>query len=215
MLLVEFDDSSYRRAWRKLKRVTKKARYYGVDCRPMSSFGQQQQVERLREATSFIVTDTSGRKKRPVVGLEDAQLPLEQLDDFYRSATELFRKLQLTFGAWGNIGLGQLRVVPKLSLDDIASRRRYFRLLEAYFGLVRKHGGQTSTFHNDGRLRGPYLKQGLDKDLYKLQCEIKKLFDPKNLLNAGVKFDADSATNLKQLKHYQGWGQFYQHLPRL
>ena len=215
VLLVEFDDSSYRRAWRKLKRVVKKARYYGADCRPMSSFAQQQQVERLREATSFILTDTSGRKKRPIVGLEDAQLPLEQLDDFYRSATELFRKLQLTFGAWGNIGLGQLRVVPKLSLDDIASRRRYFRLLEAYFGLVRQHGGQTSTFHNDGRLRGPYLKQGLDKDLYKLQREIKKLFDPKNLLNAGVKFDADSATNLKQLKHYQGWGQFYQRLPRL
>ncbi len=215
VLLVEFDDSSYRRAGRKLKRVTKKARYYGVDCRPMSSFAQQQQVERLREATSFILTDTSGRKKRPVIGMEDAQLPLEQLDDFYRSATELFRKLQLTFGAWGNIGLGQLRVVPKLSLDDIASRRRYFRLLEAYFSLVRKHGGQTSIFHNDGRLRGPYLKQGLDKDLYKLQREIKKLFDPKNLLNAGVKFDADSATNLKQLKHYQGWGQFYQHLPRL
>lgn len=215
VLLVEFDDHSYRRAWRKLKRVTKKARYYGVDCRVMSSFAQQQQVERLRQSTSFILTDVSTSGSRPVMGFEDVQLPLEQFEDFYRQAGELFRKSRLNFAAWGNIGQGQLRLVPRINLDDMAGRRRYLKLLESYLKLARQHGGQSNTFHNDGRLRGPYLKQELDSDLYDIQMEIKKIFDPNKLLNAGVKFDADKADNLKRLKNQRGWGRFYQRLPRL
>ena len=215
VLLIEFDDPSYRRAWRKLKRVAKKARYYEVDCRPMPTFADQQQVERLRQATSFILTDTTGRSGRPVVGFEDVRLPLEQFDDFYRAATEMFRKSRLTFATWGNIGLGQLRTFPKLSLDDLAARRRYLKLLDAYFKLVRQHSGQIGVFHNDGRLRGPQLKSSLDPGLYDIQLEIKNLFDPNNLLNAGVKFDANPDANLKQLKHQQGWGRLYQRLPRL
>ena len=215
VLLVEFDDHSYRRAWRKLKRVTKKARYYGVDCRVMSSFAQQQQVERLRGATSFILTDVSSSGNRPVLGFEDVQLPLEQFEDFYRQAGEMFRKARLNFTAWGSIGLGQLRLAPKMSLNDVAGRRRYLKLLESYLKLAYQHGGQSNTFHNDGRLRGPYLKQELDPDLYNIQLEVKNIFDPNNLLNAGVKFDADKADNLKRLKHQRGWGRFYQQLPRL
>lgn len=215
VLLVEFDDHSYRRAWRKLKKVTKKARYYGVDCRVMSSFAQQQQVERLRGATSFILTDVSSSGNRPVMGFEDAQVPLEQFEDFYRQAGEMFRKSRLNFAAWGNIGQGQLRLAPKLNLDDMAGRRRYLKLLESYLKLVRQHGGQSNTFHNDGRLRGPYLKQELEPDLYDIQKEIKNIFDPNNLLNPGVKFGADKADNLKRLKQQRGWGRFYQQLPRL
>ena len=215
VLLVEFDDHSYRRIWRKLKRVAKKARYYGVDCRVMSSFVQQQQVERLRQATSFILTDVAASGSRPVMGFEDVQLPLEQFEDFYRQAAEMFRKSRLNFAAWGNIGLGQLRLAPKLNLDEAAGRRRYLKLLESYLKLARQHGGQSNTFNNDGRLRGAYLKSELEPDLYEIQLEIKNLFDPSGLLNPGVKFGADKADNLKHLKHQRGWGRFYQQLPRL
>ena len=214
VLLLEFDNYRHRQAWRRLRRAMKAARYYDVSCQVMSSDRQQQQFERLRDGPSFILADTS-RGTRPLPGIEDVHVPLEQMVDFYEAAAELFKKNRLGFMSWGNIGLGQIRVWPKINLQETTGQNRYMKLVDAYFKLVADHGGQTNCFHNDGRLRGPYLNDGLGSEIYEIEREIKDIFDPFAILNPDIKFGASRARNLATLKPKHDWGRFYHKLPRV
>ena len=213
VLLVEFDNPSYRRAWSSLKKVVKKAEYYGVDCAVMSTNIKQQQFDRLREATSFIITDSS-RQSRHLPGFEDAYIPLDQFLDFYKKAKELFKRQRINLLVWGNIGLGQVKVWPKINLGEATGRNRYFNLLEDYWQLVTKFGGQASCLHNDGQIRGPNIIQQVPEDIYQIMAEVKNIFDPFGILNPQVKLGASRKQNSDNLKSDYNWGRFYQNWPR-
>ena len=214
ILLVEFDNASYRNAWRRLKKVIKKAEYYGVEPTVMSTALKQQQFDRLRGATSLLVTDAS-RGTRALPGLEDSYIPLDRLLDFHKAASDLFKKHRLNFMFWGNIGLGQIRTMPRFNLSETSSQSRYLRLIKDYWQLVASHGGQTNCLHNDGRLRGVNIHQEIDKDLFQVMTEIKTIFDPFNILNPQAKFGASWPENNQSVRSNYDWGRFYQNLPRL
>jgi len=61
--------------------------------------------------------------------------------------------------------------------------------LRALFELVQKLGGTISGEHGIGLIQKPYLSTVFrDANMY-LMREIKKAFDPNNILNAGKIFD--------------------------
>ena len=45
--------------------------------------------------------------------------------------------------------------------------------------------------HNDGLIRGYYLKKLFGEEIYNIFVEIKKIFDPNNIFNKGKKIDVD------------------------
>ena len=51
--------------------------------------------------------------------------------------------------------------------------------------LLRGHGGALSSEHGDGRARSSFNRSFFGEDLYDLYCDVKRLFDPDNLLNPG------------------------------
>jgi len=57
--------------------------------------------------------------------------------------------------------------------------------------LVFRFGGSMSGEHNDGMIRGPFLKQMYGEGMFKIFQEIKTIFDPQNIFNPHKKTDAD------------------------
>jgi FAD/FMN-containing dehydrogenase len=53
--------------------------------------------------------------------------------------------------------------------------------------LVISYGGSISVDHNDGIVRTPYLEKQFGPEMIKLFAEIKHIFDPNNIFNAGKK----------------------------
>ncbi|HEX8334167.1 MAG TPA: FAD-linked oxidase C-terminal domain-containing protein, partial [Segetibacter sp.] len=62
----------------------------------------------------------------------------------------------------------------------------------ALFELVYKLGGTISGEHGIGLIQKRYLDIVFDKTQLRLMQEIKKAFDPNNILNAGKIFDLET-----------------------
>ena len=82
-----------------------------------------------------------------------------------------------------------------------------------FYRMVIELGGSTCGEHNDGRLRAPYLKRLYGEELYKIFEEIKKMFDPFNFLNPGVKMGVVLQDLPKQMRKEYSMQHLAEHLP--
>jgi hypothetical protein len=57
--------------------------------------------------------------------------------------------------------------------------------------------------HNDGLIRGPYLKNMFGEDVYQLFKKVKNIFDPNNIFNPHKKTDATFEYSLSHITHEQ------------
>ena len=68
--------------------------------------------------------------------------------------------------------------------------------------------------HGDGRLRSPYLEALYGPEIYTLLQKTKKIFDPYNTLNPGVKIDVTLDDIKPLLRSDYSVDHLYDHLPR-
>jgi D-lactate dehydrogenase len=79
--------------------------------------------------------------------------------------------------------------------------RKYAAFLD---GLVRmvteKYGGSLKAEHGTGRNMAPFVESEWGRGAMPVMREIKRIFDPKNLLNPGVILSDDPQTHISNLK---------------
>jgi FAD/FMN-containing dehydrogenase len=56
--------------------------------------------------------------------------------------------------------------------------------------LILKYHGSLSGEHNDGLIRGPWLKEQFGDDMLRVFKQVKNTFDPENIFNPHKKSDA-------------------------
>ena len=66
--------------------------------------------------------------------------------------------------------------------------------------IVLKYHGSLSGEHNDGMIRGPWLKDMYGSKIYGHFKDIKDIFDPKNIFNPHKKTDADWKYSMSHLR---------------
>jgi FAD/FMN-containing dehydrogenase len=70
-------------------------------------------------------------------------------------------------------------------------REIIFPLMEKVYDLVLEYQGSFTAEHNDGLIRGYYLRKLFGEEIYKIFVEIKNIFDPYRIFNRGKKIDVD------------------------
>jgi glycolate oxidase len=88
--------------------------------------------------------------------------------------------------AYGHAGDGNLHV--NFLWDDESEVPRVSAAIEQLFRDVVRLGGTLSGEHGIGVLKAPYLHLEQSDDLIELQRGLKRVFDPKGLLNPGKIF---------------------------
>jgi FAD/FMN-containing dehydrogenase/Fe-S oxidoreductase len=119
-------------------------------------------------------------------GWEDAAVPPEHLGAYLRGFEALLREHRVDGLAYGHFGDGCVHARIDFPLAEPARFRAF--LLDAAT-LVGRHGGSMSGEHGDGRARGELLPHMYSPDALAAFAEVKRLFDPTNLLNPGVIVD--------------------------
>ena len=66
--------------------------------------------------------------------------------------------------------------------------------------MVLRYKGSITAEHNDGLIRGPYLRKMYGPEVYKIFEEIKKIFDPLGIFNPGKKVEANMEYALAHMK---------------
>src|SRR5699024_9583211 len=130
------------------------------------------------------------QRDRPAhAGWEDAAVPPQRLGDYLRAFDDLLEQHDVQGLPYGHFGDGCLHIRLDIELDTPGAQERYRSLVEDAADLVAAHGGSLSGEHGDGRARSALLPRMYQPETIDLFRQIKRAFDPTNLLNPGVLVD--------------------------
>jgi glycolate oxidase len=121
---------------------------------------------------------------------EDTVVPRASLPALIRGLKKLGASLDFKVVCYGHAGDGNLHVrINKEGVPNSHGHPEMTAILRELFQLVNQLGGTISGEHGIGLIQKPYLDIVLDETRMRLMREIKKAFDPNNILNAGKIFD--------------------------
>jgi len=134
--------------------------------------------------------------------IEDVAFPLDKLADAALELQALFVKYHYDEAIiFGHSLEGNLHFVFNQDFGSESEVRRYKNFMdEVIFMTANKYKGSLKAEHGTGRNMAPFVKYEWGEKAYLMMQEIKKIFDPENILNPGVILNADENIHLKNLK---------------
>lgn len=120
----------------------------------------------------------------PVKVNEDIAVPRSKISEAVRGTHQIAKKHGIAVLCFGHIGDGNLHVnfMVGQSPED---REKAERAVSDLFRLTLSLGGTLSGEHGIGVTKLPYLPEEISQKGLKLMAEIKRVFDPKGILNPG------------------------------
>jgi glycolate oxidase subunit GlcD len=118
---------------------------------------------------------------------EDISVPLEQLPAALEGVYAIGKRHNLPACNWGHAGDGNIHATFLVDWHNKAQLKQASVAVGELFDLALRLGGSISGEHGVGRLKRPWLPQQLGSVGFRYQRDVKRLFDPKNLFNPGVK----------------------------
>jgi glycolate oxidase len=119
--------------------------------------------------------------------IDDIAIHVKDLGPVIQDLEELMRRLNIEISFYGHAGFGSIHARPYFDPADKNLKEQVETVSQESFNILQKYRGTLVGEHNAGRSRSVYLEQELGSAFTYL-TEIKKLFDPDNLLNPGALF---------------------------
>ncbi len=211
-LLVEFDDKNKTTRNTKARRVVKIFHGAAYAMSQSDKLKEQTALWKIRRGAAAVIWMSSGPKKAlPII--EDGVVPIEKMPEFLNSVYKLFAKYKIQVAIWGHAGNANFHMQPFLNLSSLQDRKKAFALMDEFYAAVIKMGGTTCGEHNDGILRGPYLKDLYGEKMYALFEQVKNIFDPDGLLNPEVKINVSKRFAASHMRREYSMKHLHDFLP--
>jgi FAD/FMN-containing dehydrogenase/Fe-S oxidoreductase len=153
----------------------------------------QARIWNLRKAALGLSMAQKGDAKA-LSFVEDTAVAPEHLRDYIAEFLALIARHGTTAGVYAHASVGCLHVRPVINLKTESGVRQFEAIAEEVAGLVLKYGGSLSGEHGDGLVRSPFQEKMYGPVLYRAFRELKRTFDPLNLLNPGKIVDPPPLT---------------------
>ncbi|NGQ94898.1 FAD-binding protein [Brevibacillus sp. SYP-B805] len=125
---------------------------------------------------------------RPTTILEDATVPRAQVAPMIEAIQHIAEKYRVQICTFGHAGDGNLHPTCMTDARDHAEVERVEQAFEEIFAKAIELGGTITGEHGVGIVKAPYLEWKLGRAGIELMKNIKRAFDPDNLLNPGKMF---------------------------
>ncbi len=190
ILLIEFTGNS-------VEEVTNKIHIAKADLKRFNfSYMEEDNTEAksrkfwLMRRESFNLLRSKVKDKHTAPFIDDLVVPPARLSEFLPQLRAIVKKYELVATIAGHLGDGNFHVIPLMKIEDPNERAKLQPAMKEVNDLVISYGGSVSGEHNDGMIRGPWLKQMYTPSVLGYMREIKHLFDPQNIFNPHKKTDA-------------------------
>lgn len=142
------------------------------------------------------------RKTGTTVIIEDVAFPVMRLAEATLDLQRLFKKWSYNEAViFGHALEGNLHFVFTQDFSSQQEIDRYRQFMADVTELVIvKYDGSLKAEHGTGRNMAPFVALEWGEEAYRLMKQIKRIFDPRNLLNPGVILNDDPEAHLKNLK---------------
>jgi glycolate oxidase len=116
---------------------------------------------------------------------EDIVVPRGRLEDLFRFAANLQRKINLPIACFGHAGDGNIHVNIMLDADDSAAVKRAEAALDELFRQVIAWNGAITGEHGIGLAKKRWWPLAVSEEVRSLHRTLKKALDPEGILNPG------------------------------
>jgi FAD/FMN-containing dehydrogenase len=213
VMLIEFDNMNERQQKRLAKKTAKILGRSQVTYQVETDSLKRDELWKLRHAAGTVLSHAEGNAKAlPII--EDGIVPVDRFSEYMDNVYKIFQSYNLQISLWGHAGDANLHMQPFMDLAQVGDRQKIFKIIDDYYSMVISLDGSTSGEHNDGRLRGPYLKKLYGQEIYDLLSRVKAIFDPYGTLNPGVKINVGLDDVKPLLRQEYNLAHLYDHLPR-
>lgn len=191
VLMIQFEgddtDTLQDQALQLITHLNKKK--LGYDYKILVEADEMNRVWELRKAGLGLLMGTWAESRTPEF-IEDTSVRVQDLPQYI----EEFEALMTSYGThsvyYAHASVGELHLRPELNLTTREGLEKMKRMAVDVAKLVKKYRGSLSGEHGDGRVRAPYIRYVLGDEMMPILAEVKKIWDPKGLLNPGKIVDA-------------------------
>jgi FAD/FMN-containing dehydrogenase/Fe-S oxidoreductase len=155
----------------------------------------QAAVLEVRKSGLGLLMAASRGSRRPLAFIEDTAVPPDRLNDYVADFRAILDARELTAGFYGHCSVGCLHIRPFVDLRTADGVRVMREVADEISELVLRYGGVNASEHGDGLVRSPFNRRMFGDELYEAMREVKRLFDPRGLLNPGKVVDAGPITD--------------------
>ncbi len=180
IVLTEFEGNDQQELEQKILKTKKISEELGFKTAMPRNEIESQKYWKLRRDTYKLLRE---KIKNKIAGpfIDDIIVNPEYFPEFLPQLIEILEKYKFLYTISGHLGEGNLHIIPLLDLKK--EREKIFPAMEEVYDLVLKYNGSITAEHNDGLIRGWYLKKMFGEDVFNIFLEIKNIFDPKNIFN--------------------------------
>lgn len=164
-----------------------------------------QGIWKVRKAGLGLLLGIKGEKK-PIAFVEDTAVDPARLPEFIRRFREILTRHDVRAGYYGHCSVGCLHIRPFINLKQSTEVEKMTVIADEITDLVLEFGGALSGEHGDGLARSHFNEKLYGPVLYGAFRQVKRAFDPKNLMNPGKIVDAPAMTeSLRFGSSYRTW----------
>lgn len=194
VLMVEFTGETEEEVREKVKALHRdlkpfKARYEinGFEEDPTEGSSEKFWILRRR---SFQLLRSKVKDKHTAPFIDDFVVNPEYLPEFFPKMRAIIKKYKLFATIAGHMGDGNFHIIPLMKLEDPNDRAKLEPAMREVNNLVLSYKGSLSGEHNDGLVRGPWLKDMYGQEVLDLFVKTKDIFDPDHIFNPRKKANA-------------------------
>ena len=145
----------------------------------------------LMRRQSFNLLRSKVKDKHTAPFIDDLVVNPQYLSEFLPRIRKIIKKYHLLATIAGHMGDGNFHIIPLMEIEKPSERAKLLPAMREVDELVLHYNGSLSGEHNDGLIRGPWLKQQFGAEVLTLFKEVKTIFDPHHIFNPHKKSDAD------------------------
>ncbi|CAN5183596.1 FAD-binding and (Fe-S)-binding domain-containing protein [soil metagenome] len=165
-----------------------KAAGYGYAFVKLLKDAERQAIVEVRKAGLGVMLKMNGDTK-PISFIEDACVPVEHLADYTKDVYAICKDEDVPIMTYGHASVGVLHLKPVVNLKTQQDRDKCERISRRAMEACRKYKGSWSGEHGDGIARGAQNELFWGDEMMEVFRDVKRLFDPKGILNPGKIFD--------------------------
>ena len=200
VLLIEFTGNSTPEVAEKIKNARKDLKGMGFSYMETNETEAKSQKFWLMRRESFGLLRSKVKDKHTAPFIDDFIVPPARLTEFLPKLDVVIKKYKLQATVAGHMGDGNFHVIPLMDISDPNERAKLEPAMKEVNNLVIEHGGSVSGEHNDGMVRGPWLKEMYSPSVLGYMVDMKKLYDPENIFNPRKKTDATWDFSFKHIR---------------
>ena len=149
---------------------------------------------------SFNLLRSKVKDKHTAPFMDDLIVPPAVLPKFLPEIRSIINKYKLLATIAGHFGDGNFHIIPLMNIENDSEKAKLEPAMKEINALVLKYKGSLSGEHNDGMIRGPWLKDMYGEKVFGYFKQVKQIFDPANMFNPHKKTDSNWEYSMSHLR---------------